>query len=55
MLPQYYCPAFATSTANAYVGPNMFDRNTTHFWSGVKLTFGSSRYWCFDMFTSFSA
>ena len=23
--------AFATSTANTYVGPNMFDRNTTHF------------------------
>ena len=24
-------PAFATSTANAYVGPNMFERKTIHF------------------------
>ena len=32
-----------TSTAHAYVSPNMFERNTTHFASGVKLTFGSSR------------
>jgi len=33
----------------------MLERNTTHLGSGVKLTFGSSRYWCFAMFTSFSA
>lgn len=33
----------ATSTAKIYVGPNMFDRKITHFLSGVKLTFGSSR------------
>ena len=32
----------------------MFDRNITHFASGEKRTFGSRRYWCFDMFTSFS-
>src|ERR1017187_4411071 len=47
--------AFATSTPNTYVAPNMFDRKTTHFWSGVKLTLGSSLYWCFDMFTRRSA
>ena len=33
--------ALATSTAKTYVGPNMLERNTTHFPSGVKLTFGS--------------
>src|ERR1035441_8070834 len=47
--------AFATSTAKTYVGPNMFERKITHFWSGVKLTLGSSLYWCLDMFTSRSA
>ena len=34
-LPHNYllcpAPAFATSTANTYVSPNMFERNTTHF------------------------
>src|ERR1035437_2782543 len=39
---QFHC-ALATSTAKVYVSPNMLERNTTHFWSGVKLTFGSSR------------
>ncbi len=33
--------AFCISTANTCVGPNMFERKTIHFMSGVKVTFGS--------------
>ena len=33
----------ATSTAYTCVGPCMFERNTIHLPSGVKVTFGSSR------------
>ena len=34
--------AFSTSTAKTCVGPNMFERKTSHFPSGVKETLGSS-------------
>ena len=34
--------AFAISTANTCIGPYMFDLNTTHFLSGVIVTFGST-------------
>ena len=34
--------AFAISTANTWTGPSMLDRNTIHFMSGEKVTFGSS-------------
>ena len=37
-----YCPDFVISTAKTCVGPNMFERNTIHFMSGVKVTLGSS-------------
>src|SRR5438105_1303304 len=38
------CPArLGHLPANVYVAPNMFDRNNTHFLSGEKRTFGSSR------------
>jgi len=35
--------AFATSTAYTWFAPCMFERNTSHLSSGVKLTFGSRR------------
>lgn len=33
--------AFSISTAKTCVGPNIFERKTSHFMSGVKVTFGS--------------
>ena len=32
---------FAISTAKTCVGPNMLERKTSHYMSGVKVTFGS--------------
>src|SRR5262245_36675342 len=37
---QFVAELFATSTANTWGGPNIFERNTIHLPSGVKFTFG---------------
>jgi len=37
----FFTGALAISAANTCVSPNMFARKTTHFLSGVMLTFGS--------------
>jgi len=37
----FFTGALAISAAKTWVSPNMFARNTTHFLSGVMLTFGS--------------
>ena len=42
-LEAYRTGGLAISTANTWIGPSIFERNTIHFMSGEKVTFGSSR------------